>query len=162
MSETEYGFLPGQWYKPSITTSNDPFVLSPIKGYITKNDDPEYKVNYIRYGIHSFLPQFCSIIRFLEMIDVNRPLTNEQAKEMHDFIYEQVKKSRYKSVIECKFCGWHSKILSRKEVADLGVPWYCDDCGRQATYIHDGTEEELENLIKERDSHVSRKNQNSI
>ena len=28
-------------------------------------------------------------------------------------------------------CGWRSKELSRQEIRDLGVPWYCDECNNK-------------------------------
>lgn len=33
------------------------------------------------------------------------------------------------TVLRC-FCGWRSKELSAAELGALGIPWYCDDCGR--------------------------------
>ena len=81
-----------RWYKSFITQSNDPFALSPyIAFYHNENE-----VNYRQYGIHTFFPQFCTNEEFEKKIDVNRPLTEEQAKYMYDFVNEQVKKSREK------------------------------------------------------------------
>jgi len=31
------------------------------------------------------------------------------------------------TIMWCR-CGWRSKELSRQELSDLGVPWYCDAC----------------------------------
>ena len=28
-------------------------------------------------------------------------------------------------------CGWKSKELTHEDRLALGVPWYCDDCGKQ-------------------------------
>lgn len=34
------------------------------------------------------------------------------------------------TILKCR-CGWHSKELTRDELHDLGIPWYCDDCGKK-------------------------------
>lgn len=81
-----------QWYKSSVNHSNDPFSLTPLKAF----EHNLIEVNYQRYGVRTFFPQFCSIEEFEKKIDVNRPLTEEQAKEMHDFIYDQVKSNKDK------------------------------------------------------------------
>lgn len=33
------------------------------------------------------------------------------------------------TLLQCGRCGWHSKELTREELARRGLPWYCDDCG---------------------------------
>lgn len=51
------------------------------------------------------------------------------------------------TVIQCKHCKWKSNLLNREELRELGVPWYCDNCGKKATYIHEGTLDELKNFL---------------
>ena len=34
------------------------------------------------------------------------------------------------TVLKCR-CGWHSKELTKAGMTDLGIPWYCDACGKQ-------------------------------
>ena len=40
-------------------------------------------------------------------------------------------------VLECKKCGWHSAPLSQDGLRELGVPWYCDNCGEKVTWFYD-------------------------
>lgn len=47
------------------------------------------------------------------------------------------------TVIICEFCGHKTKPLTDKEVKDLGVPWYCDCCGKRANRFKRGTLEEV-------------------
>jgi ribosomal protein L37AE/L43A len=46
--------------------------------------------------------------------------------------------------LTCRKCGWESKSMSYQELTDLGVPWYCDDCGERVTSITTYTDEDLE------------------
>jgi predicted RNA-binding Zn-ribbon protein involved in translation (DUF1610 family) len=34
------------------------------------------------------------------------------------------------TVLDCRHCGWQSAELTRDEIAERGVPWYCDNCGK--------------------------------
>ena len=34
-------------------------------------------------------------------------------------------------------CGWTSQEVTRAQLSDRGVPWYCDDCGKSnLQYVH--------------------------
>lgn len=35
--------------------------------------------------------------------------------------------------IRCTHCGWTSKWMTKAEMKDMGVPWYCEQCNKQAT-----------------------------
>jgi hypothetical protein len=37
------------------------------------------------------------------------------------------------TILWCR-CGWRSPELSRSQVSDLGIPWYCDNCGK--AHVH--------------------------
>jgi hypothetical protein len=40
------------------------------------------------------------------------------------------------TILWCR-CGWVSGELTRAELRDRGMPWYCDDCGKQGlNFIH--------------------------
>jgi hypothetical protein len=92
----ELPFKQSQWYKPSITQSSNWAAILPVMGFYVEKNKPEYQINYKTYGVHTFLPQFCSVEQFTSMIDLSRPLTDEQAKQMYEFVGEQLKKSREK------------------------------------------------------------------
>ena len=32
-------------------------------------------------------------------------------------------------------CGWHSEEMTRQQVRNLGVPWYCGGCGSGGSSI---------------------------
>jgi len=51
------------------------------------------------------------------------------------------------TVIQCKHCKWKSNPLNREELRNLGVPWYCDNCGSRVTWFHQGNVEEIKNVI---------------
>lgn len=51
--------------------------------------------------------------------------------------------SRYR-FLTCRKCGWESKSMTSQELNDLGVPWYCDDCGERVTSITTYTDADLE------------------
>jgi len=53
---------------------------------------------------------------------------------------------RYK-ILQCK-CGWLSKPLSKEDLVEMGVPWYCDDCGERVSHFIDGPIELLEPVYK--------------
>lgn len=46
--------------------------------------------------------------------------------------------------LTCYKCGWESKSMTGKELNDLGVPWYCDDCGDRVTWITSYSDKDLE------------------
>lgn len=50
----------------------------------------------------------------------------------------------YYTMLECKKCNWKSSLLNPKELQELGVPWYCENCGNRVTHFHKGTLEEFE------------------
>lgn len=52
-------------------------------------------------------------------------------------------------LLKCK-CGWKSKVLSNEDLEELGVPWYCDNCGERVTTFYNGTEKELMEIKNER------------
>lgn len=33
------------------------------------------------------------------------------------------------TLLHC-YCGWTSEELNRQQMSDLGIPWYCDRCGK--------------------------------
>ena len=37
-----------------------------------------------------------------------------------------------RTVIACR-CGWLSAEMTKEQKGQIGIPWYCDDCGQQAT-----------------------------
>ncbi len=37
-----------------------------------------------------------------------------------------------RTVIACR-CGWFSPEMTKDALLELGVPWYCDDCGAIVT-----------------------------
>lgn len=51
------------------------------------------------------------------------------------------------TVIQCKHCKWKSVPLNREELRDLGVPWYCDNYNKHATYIYEGTLDEFKKFL---------------
>lgn len=94
-----------QWYKSAVTEHSDPFVLMPYMAFEgNKNDE----VNYVQYGIHTFLPRFCTTEEFIKKIDVNSPLTDEQAKEIHTYVYQQVKQNK---VFICQNQTYQTKMF---------------------------------------------------
>lgn len=36
--------------------------------------------------------------------------------------------------LDCAKCRWQ-KTYTPRELTDLGVPWYCDDCGQRVTHF---------------------------
>ena len=41
-------------------------------------------------------------------------------------------------------CNWQSEPMSKDELSERGVPWYCDCCGNRAFVFVRGTLDELE------------------
>jgi hypothetical protein len=40
------------------------------------------------------------------------------------------------TLLHC-FCGWTSEELTRQQLSDRGIPWYCDNCGKSGLqFIH--------------------------
>lgn len=40
------------------------------------------------------------------------------------------------TLLHC-FCGWTSLEISRSQLSERGIPWYCDDCGKSGLqYVH--------------------------
>lgn len=37
-------------------------------------------------------------------------------------------------MVACLYCGWVSDEMTVEEWHNLGLPWYCDDCGKHARY----------------------------
>lgn len=61
------------------------------------------------------------------------------------------------TVIWCT-CGWLSKELTRPELKDLGLPWYCDDCGRQSLYyarFHPRERDHVNRVIPKRETNLT-------
>lgn len=49
----------------------------------------------------------------------------------------------YRTVIKCNKCGWKSKPFSNEDMKELGVPWYCDACGKRVSSWVGGNISEL-------------------
>jgi hypothetical protein len=37
------------------------------------------------------------------------------------------------TIIRCKHCGWTSEELTRSDLREMGIPWWCGDCDKKAT-----------------------------
>lgn len=41
-----------------------------------------------------------------------------------------------RTLLHC-FCGWTSEELTREQLRDRGIPWYCDACGKSGLgFVH--------------------------
>ena len=41
------------------------------------------------------------------------------------------------TILHCYACGWFSEELTRAQMHDRGIPWYCDQCGRSnLRFVH--------------------------
>ncbi len=51
------------------------------------------------------------------------------------------------TILHCFSCDWQSGELSRKQLAEKGVPWYCENCDRPGLhFIHFHPSERAEAL----------------
>lgn len=50
---------------------------------------------------------------------------------------KSIDKREVYTIIECKTCFWKSDILNRIQLKDIGIPWYCDNCGKKVTSLYE-------------------------
>lgn len=49
------------------------------------------------------------------------------------------------TLLACDECGWHSEEINREQLRDRGIPWYCDNCGKQGLrFVHYTAQERQE------------------
>ncbi len=59
-------------------------------------------------------------------------------------------------LLHCLICGWVSDELTSAQMSERGVPWYCDNCGRQGLKFIHFIDEEREQALAEWKTRIDR------
>lgn len=75
-----------EWYKSKLKESKNYMLVLPRKPHCISDKG---EINYSIYGVHSFLPMFCSIEEWDDLMD--EPITSDHAKRIYENINNQIK-----------------------------------------------------------------------